>query len=75
MSATTPIILTIQEILAQEKQIAKKEKVITLLNHEYKRRMLYQRRPDLWLVERFGEPINILKWTEYAPEYYQNLLS
>ena len=39
---------------------------------EASRRKLYQTRPDLWLVERFGEPLSSLRWDLWNTEAYEN---
>lgn len=39
---------------------------------EAKRRSLYRTRPDLWLVERFNEPLTSLIWDLWDKEAYSN---
>jgi len=43
---------------------------LRLIELELKERELYQKRPDLWLVHRFGAKLSDVKWQLHDPEKY-----
>lgn len=64
--------LTIEEILEAPKKANSKDGASDLYQLSHKRRKLYQKRPDLWLTERFGEPLTDLVWTIWDVDAYKN---
>lgn len=66
------MIESIDDILAHQQKSQTRKEVLQIYQKELARRELYKTRPDLWLVERFGEPETLLRWTKWNESAYQD---